>query len=125
MPPTITEFVESLAATTDLREQELHHRCRLLREAGYLPSGGRGPGAPKLDTQAAANIIISLIGTEVNMRGPDAARHFGSLQAYPEIFVIEKHRAKVGRQLTQKELDKKPKIDLSVPDNANDEQPPE
>ncbi len=104
--PTITEFVEALAAATDLRDRELHHRCRLLREAGHLPSGGRGPGAAKLDTQAAANILISLIGTDVNMRGPDATRYFGSLQASPELFVIERYRAKVGRQPTQEEIDK-------------------
>ncbi len=104
--PTITEFIESLAATTNLRARELHHRCRLLREAGFLPSGGRGPGAARLDTRAAANFLISLIGTDVNMRGPDATRHLGSLQATPGFFAIERYRAKVGRQLTQEELNK-------------------
>ena len=50
--------------------------------------------------------MVSLIGTDVKMRGPDAARRFGSLQASSALYVIDRYRAKIGHLPTQEELDK-------------------
>lgn len=59
---------------------EIDQRTRGLRDAGFLPVGGRGLNAPHIMPQHAALILISLAATNRAVETADATRAYASLE---------------------------------------------
>ncbi|SIT75311.1 hypothetical protein [Pontibaca methylaminivorans] len=55
---------------------------RVLREAGYIPAGKRGRGAPDLGLEHAANLLLGTYGAASPKDGPKAVANLRTLQAF-------------------------------------------
>ena len=72
---TIKSFERMLKSQTPWGASELDQRARRLREAGVLPSAGRGRHAPHLTAEHGAAIILSLASITAVDAVPTAAAY--------------------------------------------------
>jgi hypothetical protein len=68
-------------------ETDLDMRGRKLREAMYVPSGGRGPHAPEIDARMAATILISAFGADQAIDAVEGVMTFAPMAAVTEQFI--------------------------------------
>lgn len=61
---TLPALVDAIAKVDGRERKTLEHTARLVREAGFIPTGKRGGGAAEMDFTAAANLLIGLNGAE-------------------------------------------------------------
>lgn len=73
---TVTELVSLFAEWTGTRPAEGRIRARHLREAGLLPSAGRGRAGAHVNAIHCANYLIGFLAAERTINGPEAVRFF-------------------------------------------------
>lgn len=61
-------------------ETDLDVRGRKLREAQYVPSGGRGPHAPQIDPRAAAAIVVAAFSADQAIDAVSGVEEFFPMQ---------------------------------------------
>ena len=76
---TVSELVSFFADWTGTRPAEGRVRARHLREAGLLPSTGRGLGAADVGSIHCAFYLISFLAAEKAINGPEAVRFFSRM----------------------------------------------
>ena len=84
------ELEQFLAARTDRSASFLDQVARALRQVGMMPSGGRGVGAPHLQSKHVANFLIGAAMCRTAGEAPGIVKRYGSLVArvdlpFPEI----------------------------------------
>jgi hypothetical protein len=75
----VSDLVVFLPEQTGIRLEEAKVRARLLREAGLLPSGGRGKGGADINATHCAHFLLSLLTADKAVNGPVAVRWFAEL----------------------------------------------
>ncbi|MEM7171955.1 MAG: hypothetical protein AAF530_17435 [Pseudomonadota bacterium] len=90
--PTVSDLVEFFAEATGTRPEEGKVRARHLREAGLLPSGGRGRGGAEVNARHCARYLVAWMAAERAINAPEAFRVYDSI--YPS--VLEKHCLELG-----------------------------
>lgn len=76
---TISEMVDIFSGWSGTRIAEGRVRARHLREAGLLPSTGRGRGAAHVNAIHCASYLISFLAAERAINGPEAVRFFSQM----------------------------------------------
>ncbi len=61
---TLPALVKAITEVDGRDHKTIEHTARLIREAGYIPTGKRGGGAAEMDFIAAANLLIGLNGAD-------------------------------------------------------------
>ena len=74
----VSELIESHAEMTGTRPQEGTVRGRHLREAGLLPSTGRGRGGANISALHCANYHVGWLGAERAINTPEAVRQLNT-----------------------------------------------
>lgn len=83
MMATLPKLVTALAEVDGRERKTVEHIARVIREAGFIPTGKRGGGAPKMDCRSAANLIIGLHGADAPMDAPAVINIFRTLTPGP------------------------------------------
>lgn len=76
---TLPNLVSALSEVDGRDRKSIEHIARVIREAGYIPKGKRGGGAPEMTPREAANLIIALNGADTPKDCPLAIDRFRSL----------------------------------------------
>lgn len=75
---TVSEFVSFFAEYVGTRHEEVSVRARHLREAGLLPSGGRGRGGAHVEAIHCANFLVGFLAAERAINAAEAVRQFAN-----------------------------------------------
>lgn len=70
--------IEVIARHDSRGAKTIENYARVIREAGLLPRGKRGVGAPHLTAEDAANLLMGLCGTSEAAKAPEAIRLLSS-----------------------------------------------
>ncbi len=76
---TLPTLVTAMAKVDGRDRKSVEHIGRVIREAGYIPTGKRGGGAVAMTKREAANLIIALNGADTPQECPLAIDRFRSL----------------------------------------------
>lgn len=76
--PKMLEFIQPFDGRD---EGTLLQFGRVLREAGYIPAGKRGKGAPNMGLEHAANLLLGTYGAASPKDGPKAVANLRTLEA--------------------------------------------
>lgn len=79
---TLPKLVSALPEVDGREKKTIEHIGRLIREAGFLPKGKSGAGAPIMTSKEVANLIIALNGTNNPKDAPIEISRFRSLKQY-------------------------------------------
>ncbi len=74
----ISSFGQAGFARADVRL-----RARYLREGGLLPMGGRGRGAPHMDSTAAARLVLAILANTSQTTSPPAVQRLSAMEPRP------------------------------------------
>ena len=80
--PRVSELVDFFSKMTGCRSEEGTVRARHLREAGLLPSTGRGRGAAKVSATDCAIYLVAWLAAERAINSAEAVRSFYDLQPH-------------------------------------------
>lgn len=75
-------LVSALAEADGRERPTIDHIARVIREAGYIPTGKRGVGAAEMDIRSAANLLIASAVSEVPKDSPTEIDRFRSLRKH-------------------------------------------
>jgi len=70
--------IEVIARHDSRGAKTIENYARVIREAGLLPRGKRGVGAPHLTAEDAANLLMGLCGTSEAAKAPEAIKLLSS-----------------------------------------------
>jgi hypothetical protein len=76
---TLTELVETVANVEGLDSASVRLIARLVREAGLVTTGGRGPSAGQMTVKDAANLLIAVNATGKVQEAAQTVRSFRRL----------------------------------------------
>lgn len=79
---TLPKMLETIQPFDGRDEGTLRQFGRVLREAGYLPAGKRGLGAPNLELSHTANLLLGTYGAASPKDGPKAVANLRTLEAW-------------------------------------------
>lgn len=79
---TLPKMLELIQPFDGRDEGTLLQFGRVLREAGYIPAGKRGKGAPDLGLEHAVNLLLGTYGAASPKDGPKAVANLRSLESY-------------------------------------------
>jgi hypothetical protein len=79
---TLPKMLELIQPVDGRDEGTLLQFGRVLREAGYIPAGKRGKGAPNMGLEHAANLLLGTYGAASPKDGPKAVANLRTLEAY-------------------------------------------
>lgn len=82
---TVSELVKYFADWTETRPEEGTVRARHLREAGLLPSTGRGKGGAQVSAMDCAVYLVSWLASERAINGPFAVPLYAKLMPHSVI----------------------------------------
>jgi hypothetical protein len=82
---TATDICRILSDRLSIPLSDVRQRANRIREAGYLPQGGRGRHAPRVDAKHVAALLISVMGSVEYpaVRAVQALRRIGDLRRGP------------------------------------------
>lgn len=66
--------IEVIARHDSRGAKTIENYARVIREAGLLPRGKRGVGAPHMTAEDAANLLMGLCGTSEAAKAPEAVK---------------------------------------------------
>ena len=69
---TVARAAEVLSQALGVSTADIQHRARRLREAGLLPSEGKGRGAPHVESLDCARLLIATLAADVATDSPHA-----------------------------------------------------
>lgn len=75
-------LVKAVTAVDGREHKTIEHVARVVREAGFIPTGKRGGGSADVTYEAAANLIIGLNITDVPKRIPYELERMRSLATF-------------------------------------------
>lgn len=70
----LTELTETISAELGMKPSEVKTRARYIREGGYLQSGGRGTGAPHMNSQDLAAFALGMVSFVEPTAAPQGIR---------------------------------------------------
>jgi hypothetical protein len=73
-------LVKAIQEVDGRDKKTLDHIARVVREAGYIPTGKRGSGSAEMTFEAAANYLIALNNIAPPKQLPDAIEHMRGLK---------------------------------------------
>lgn len=79
---TLPVLVKALAEVDGRDRATIEYFGRTIREAGYIATGKRGMGAPKMTIREAGNLILALNGSDGPKEAPIAIDRFRSLRQF-------------------------------------------
>ena len=79
---TLPKMLELIQPFDGRDEGTLLQFGRVLREAGYIPAGKRGKGAPDLGLEHAVNLLLGTYGAASPKDGPKAVANLRTLEAH-------------------------------------------
>src|SRR5262245_1968147 len=77
---TLSDLVEVLAAVEGLDRSSVALNARLVREAGFIKTGGRGGSAAKMSVTDAANLIIAVNASKAVADSAKTVATYGALR---------------------------------------------
>ena len=69
---TLPALVSALAPVDGRERKSIDHVARVIREAGYMPTAGRGGAAAEMDASAAVNLLLGLNCADAPKDAPSA-----------------------------------------------------
>lgn len=90
----LREFQRFLEPITGMDKSQIETRVRRLREAGLVPSGGRGRNAPDIDVTHAAFVVMAIAASEYSTDATRMVDMIGGGEAILKTKEGELHRAK-------------------------------
>lgn len=80
---TLPQFVDTLAELDPLRDKsQIHQFGRAMREAGLIPGGKRGLGAPDLSAQHVTSLLLGTFGGYSQAQSPNVVSQLRRLTLF-------------------------------------------
>lgn len=81
-------LISALDLTSQRERSTIEHIARVIREAGFIPTTKRGPGASDMGAREAANLLLAVAGSDLPKDAPIAVDSLRSLErlgrSYPD-----------------------------------------
>lgn len=75
----LSALVKAITAVDGRDQKTIEHVARVVREAGFIPTGKRGGGSAEMTFEAATNLIIALNSAEAPKDAPHSVERMRSL----------------------------------------------
>ncbi|MGR3478026.1 MAG: hypothetical protein ACU0EX_10870 [Sulfitobacter sp.] len=100
---TLPKMLELIQPFDGRDEGTLLQFGRVLREAGYIPAGKRGKGAPDLGLEHAANLLLGTYGAASPKDGPKAVANLRTLEPWGGVEGHFHEKCEVFQDIMEKE----------------------
>ncbi|RHZ91860.1 hypothetical protein D1122_20625 [Cereibacter sphaeroides] len=79
---TLPQLIEAIQSVDGRELSSLTQFGRLIREAGFIPGGKRGSGAPHLTLQQVTSLLLGIYGSDAPKDAPGTVARLRSLKPY-------------------------------------------
>ena len=76
---TLPKMIEALSKLDNRPKPAVQQFGRAIREAGHIPKGKRGAGAPELTANDIASLLLGTYGSEAQSKAPEAVTKYRRL----------------------------------------------
>lgn len=81
---TLPQMIDVLAEIDNREKPTVAQFGRSIREGGFIPGGKRGVGAPQLETQHVASLLLGTFGCESPARAPEVVARYRCLRLHEQ-----------------------------------------